>query len=106
KVPSGSVKRLHYSAEGPPALSVRLQEVFGLYESPRLADGRVAVKMELLAPNQRPVQVTQDLGSFWSNTYAEVRKELRQRYPKHQWPEDPRDGIASARVLRRRKGQP
>ena len=101
KVPSGSTKRLRYDSEGPPVLSVRLQEVFGLYESPRLADGRVPVKMELLAPNQRPVQVTQDLASFWANTYAEVRKELRQRYPKHQWPEDPRDGIASARTMRR-----
>ncbi len=103
KVPSGSTKRLRYDAEGPPALAVRLQEVFGLYESPRLANGRVPVKMELLAPNQRPVQVTQDLASFWATTYAEVRKELRQRYPKHQWPEDPRDGVASARVLRKRK---
>ena len=79
-------------------LSVRLQEVFGLYDSPRVAGGRVPVKMELLAPNQRPVQVTQDLASFWRNTYAEVRKELRRRYPKHQWPEDPRDGIATTRV--------
>lgn len=103
KVPSGTTKRLRYDAEGPPTLAVRLQEVFGLYESPRLADGRVPVKMELLAPNQRPVQVTQDLASFWATTYAEVRKELRQRYPKHQWPEDPRDGIASARTVRRRK---
>ncbi len=103
KVPSGSLKKLRYAAEGPPVLAVRLQELFGLYESPRLADGRVPVKMELLAPNQRPVQVTQDLASFWANTYPEVRKELRQRYPKHQWPEDPRDGIASSRTLRRRK---
>ena len=102
KVPSGSTKRLRYG-EGPPALAVRLQEVFGLYESPRLAGGRVPIKMELLAPNQRPVQVTQDLASFWANTYAEVRKELRQRYPKHQWPEDPRDGVASVRTMRRRK---
>ena len=103
KVPSGSTKRLRYEADGPPVLAVRLQEVFGLYESPRLADGRVPVKMELLAPNQRPVQVTQDLASFWANTYSEVRKELRQRYPKHQWPEDPRDGVASARTMRRRR---
>ena len=103
KVPSGSTKRLRYDIEGPPTLSVRLQEVFGLYESPRLADGRVPVKMELLAPNQRPVQVTQDLASFWATTYTEVRKELRQRYPKHQWPEDPAEGVASARTLRKRR---
>jgi ATP-dependent helicase HrpB len=97
-IPSGRQAKLRYEVEGPPVLSVRLQEVFGLYDSPRVAGGRVPVKMELLAPNQRPVQVTQDLASFWRNTYAEVRKELRRRYPKHQWPEDPRDGIATARV--------
>lgn len=97
-IPSGRRARLRYEAEGPPVLSVKLQEVFGLAETPRVADGRVPVKMELLAPNLRPVQVTQDLSSFWSNTYAEVRKELRRRYPKHQWPEDPKDGIPSARA--------
>lgn len=102
-IPSGRQARLRYEAEGPPVLSVRLQEVFGLYDSPRVAKGRVPVKMELLAPNQRPVQVTQDLASFWANTYAEVRKELRRRYPKHQWPEDPKDGVASARVRPRRR---
>ncbi len=97
-IPSGRAARLRYPAEGPPVLSVRLQEVFGLYATPRVADRRVPVKMELLAPNQRPVQVTQDLESFWASTYAEVRKELRRRYPKHQWPEDPREGIATAKV--------
>ena len=95
-IPSGRAAKLRYEAEGPPVLSVRLQEVFGLYESPRVAG--VPVKMELLAPNRRPVQVTQDLASFWAHTYATVRKELCRRYPKHQWPEDPADGIASARV--------
>ncbi|MEO1230506.1 MAG: ATP-dependent helicase HrpB [Myxococcota bacterium] len=102
-VPSGRRLRLRYPPEGPPVLSVRLQEVFGLAETPRIAGGRVALKMELLAPNQRPVQVTQDLASFWARTYAEVRKELRRRYPKHQWPEDPADGIPSARAKPRRK---
>lgn len=101
-IPSGRRAKLRYEPDGPPTLSVRLQEVFGLYETPRIAKGRVPVRMELLAPNQRPVQVTQDLKSFWENTYEEVRKELRRRYPKHQWPEDPKEGIPSARVRPRR----
>ena len=96
-VPSGRRVRLRYLSEGPPVLSVRLQEVFGLYETPRVADGRVPVKMELLGPNHRPVQITQDIASFWKHTYRDVRKELRRRYPKHQWPEDPAHGIPSAR---------
>ncbi len=101
-VPSGRRAPLRYETEGPPVLSIRLQEVFGLLETPRVLNGRVPVKMELLAPNHRPVQVTQDLASFWSRTYDEVRKELRRRYPKHDWPEDPADGIPSARARRRR----
>ncbi|MBK8012886.1 MAG: ATP-dependent helicase HrpB [Deltaproteobacteria bacterium] len=105
RIPSGRVAPLAYaSADGtePPVLSVRLQEVFGLYETPRVAGGRVPIKVELLSPSARPVQVTQDLASFWRNTYQEVRKELRRRYPKHQWPEDPRDGVATTRVRPRR----
>ncbi len=100
-VPSGRTAALRYETEGPPVLAIRLQEVFGLYETPRVARGRVAIKLELLAPNMRPVQVTQDLASFWATTYAEVRKELRRRYPKHQWPEDPREGIPSAKTKKR-----
>ncbi len=105
QVPSGSNIRLKYPAEGPPVLAVRLQEVFGLYDTPKVAGGRVPVRMELLAPNMRPVQVTQDLRSFWDSTYTDVRKELRRRYPKHQWPEDPKDGIASRRVRPKRSPQ-
>ena len=104
EVPSGRKVRLKYPAEGPPVLSVRLQEVFGLYKTPKVGGGKVAVKMELLAPNQRPVQVTQDLESFWAHTYADVRKELRRRYPKHQWPENPADGIPSRHVRPRAGG--
>ena len=69
---------------------MKLQELFGLSESPRVADGRVPVLLHLLSPAGRPVQVTSDLASFWSRTYPEVRRELRGRYPKHAWPEDPR----------------
>ena len=89
-VPSGSMIRLQYFADGrPPVMEVRLQEVFGLLETPTLNEGRNKVVMHLLSPGFKPVQVTQDLKSFWATTYAEVRKELRSRYPKHSWPEDP-----------------
>jgi ATP-dependent helicase HrpB len=72
-----------------PTLAVRLQEVFGWLDSPRIAAGRLPLTLELLSPARRPVQVTRDLLSFWRHGYAEVRKELRGRYPKHYWPEDP-----------------
>ena len=75
-----------------------LQEVFGLAESPRIAEGRVPVTLELLSPARRPVQVTRDLESFWSRGYHEVRKELKGRYPKHYWPDDPREATATRRV--------
>jgi ATP-dependent helicase HrpB len=88
-VPSGSAIRLDYEPGRPPVLAARIQELFGLAATPRVAGGRVAVVMHLLAPNFRPEQVTEDLASFWKNTYAQVRKELRARYPKHSWPEDP-----------------
>ena len=85
----GKPLRLRYDAEGPPVLAIKLQRMFGIRETPRVANGRVPVKLELLAPNMRPVQVTQDLMSFWETTYPEVRKQLRARYAKHAWPEDP-----------------
>ena len=88
-VPSGSRLALDYAQGTQPVLAVRIQEVFGMASSPRVADGRVPVLMHLLSPARRPVQVTSDLASFWANGYAEVRKDLRGRYPKHDWPEDP-----------------
>jgi len=90
EVPSGNRIALHYEPGRSPVLAVRIQEVFGLRETPRVARGRVKVLLHLLAPNMRPQQVTDDLESFWSNTYAQVRKDLRRRYPKHAWPQDPR----------------
>jgi ATP-dependent helicase HrpB len=96
-VPSGSRIPLDYSS-GVPTLAVRLQEVFGLVESPRIVAGRVPVTLQLLSPARRPVQVTRDLASFWTRGYHEVRKELKGRYPKHYWPEDPREAIATHRV--------
>jgi ATP-dependent helicase HrpB len=89
EVPSGSRLALHYEEGRPPVLAVRIQEMFGLADTPRLAGGRVRVLLHLLAPNYRPQQVTDDLASFWNNTYLQVRKDLRARYPKHAWPEDP-----------------
>lgn len=88
-VPSGNHIRLRYEVGRPPVLAARIQELFGMRESPRVAGGRVPVVVHLLAPNGRPQQVTDDLASFWRTTYGEVRKELRARYPKHSWPEDP-----------------
>ena len=96
-VPSGSNIRLDYS-EAPPILAVRLQELFGLADTPRIAQGRQQVKLHLLSPARRPVQVTQDLANFWRTTYAEVKKDLKGRYPKHYWPEDPLVAEATARA--------
>jgi ATP-dependent helicase HrpB len=98
QVPSGSRIRLTYEVGRPPVLAVRIQEVFGLAETPRIAGGRVKVLLHLLAPNQRPQQVTDDLASFWANTYETVRKELARRYPKHVWPDNPLQAIPTARA--------
>ncbi|QHF30421.1 ATP-dependent helicase HrpB [Pseudomonas sp. R32] len=100
-VPSGSNIRLDYS-ETPPILAVRLQELFGLAETPRIAQGRQQVLLHLLSPARRPVQVTQDLANFWRSTYAEVKKDLKGRYPKHYWPDDPLVAEATARAKPRK----
>ncbi|MFI8374949.1 ATP-dependent helicase HrpB [Pseudomonas helleri] len=100
-VPSGSSVRLDYS-EHPPILAVRLQELFGLSDTPRIAGGRQTVKLHLLSPARRPVQVTQDLANFWRSTYAEVKKDLKGRYPKHYWPDDPLVAQATARIKPRK----
>jgi ATP-dependent helicase HrpB len=90
QVPSGSLISLIYSPLGlPPVMEVRLQEMFGLTETPTINEGRTRILLHLLSPGYKPVQVTQDLNSFWQTTYHEVRKELRMRYPRHHWPEDP-----------------
>jgi ATP-dependent helicase HrpB len=98
QVPSGSRLRLHYSPGEAPVLAVKLQEMFGLADTPRIAGGRVAVMLHLLSPAQRPVQITQDLKGFWENTYREVKKELKGRYPKHPWPDDPWTAIPTRRT--------
>ncbi|MBW8875685.1 MAG: ATP-dependent helicase HrpB [Acidobacteria bacterium] len=102
EVPSGSHVKLLYEPGKPPVLAARIQELFGLSETPRVAAGRVPVLLHLLAPNGRPQQVTHDLRSFWENTYAEVRKELQGRYPRHAWPTDPWNARPERRPGRRR----
>jgi ATP-dependent helicase HrpB len=89
QVPSGSRIRVDYADAGTPVLAVRLQEVFGMKETPRIGGGRVPVTMQLLSPAQRPVQVTRDLAGFWRTSYFDVRKEMKGRYPRHHWPDDP-----------------
>jgi ATP-dependent helicase HrpB len=103
EVPSGSRLALRYEEGRPPVLAVRIQEMFGLRQTPRVAAGRVRVLLHLLAPNYRPQQVTDDLESFWQNTYPQVRKELRARYPRHAWPEDPWNAVPQRRPRRRRQ---
>lgn len=95
QVPSGSRIAIDYSDPLQPVLPVRLQEVFGWQETPRIAGGRVPLTLHLLSPAQRPVQVTKDLDSFWQDAYFEVKKDLKGRYPKHHWPDDPREAAAT-----------
>lgn len=101
QVPSGSNIRIDYS-QHPPILAVRLQELFGLAETPRIAQGKQPLILHLLSPARRPVQVTQDLANFWRSTYLEVKKDLKGRYPKHHWPEDPLVAEATARAKPRK----
>ncbi len=98
EVPSGSRIALDYSEPTAPVLAVKLQEVFGWTSTPMLMDGRVSLTLQLLSPAQRPVQVTRDLAGFWRSSYFEVRKELRGRYPRHPWPEDPLTAEATRRA--------
>lgn len=101
-VPSGSQIALTYEEGRPPVLAARIQEVFGWSDTPRVAGGRIRVLLHLLGPNYRPQQVTDDLASFWNNGYPIIRKELRRRYPKHSWPEDPWQAQPEAKGGRRR----
>jgi ATP-dependent helicase HrpB len=98
QVPSGSRIPVDYSVAESPTLSVRLQEMFGLSDTPRIAKGRVPLTLHLLSPAQRPVQVTKDLASFWRDAYFEVKKDLKGRYPKHYWPDDPMAAMPTNRA--------
>lgn len=101
-VPSGSRKKLRYSAGEPPVLAVRLQEMFGLGDTPRICSGKIAVILHLLSPAQRPLQVTGDLKGFWDRTYPEIKKELKGRYPRHHWPDDPWEAQPTSRAKSRK----
>ena len=101
-VPSGSNIRIDYATADLPVLAVRLQEMFGCKETPRVAGGKVPLLLHLLSPAKRPVQVTQDLARFWTGSYHDVRKELRGRYPKHHWPDDPLTAPPTAKSKRSR----
>lgn len=100
-VPSGSRIPIDYSDASAPVLAVRLQEMFGLADTPRVGGGRVPLTLHLLSPAHRPMQVTRDLAGFWKTTYFDVRKDLRGRYPKHHWPEDPLAAEPTARAKRK-----
>jgi ATP-dependent helicase HrpB len=100
-LPSGRTAALEYREDGRVVASVKLQELFGLADTPRVGPARTPVTFQLLAPNGRPVQVTTDLRSFWTTGYQEVRKELRARYPKHPWPDDPWTATPTHRTRRR-----
>jgi ATP-dependent helicase HrpB len=102
EVPSGSRIRVDYSGEIP-VLAVRVQEMFGCADSPRVAGGRQPVLVHLLSPAGRPVQVTQDLAGFWAGSYHDVKKEMRGRYPKHHWPDDPLNATATCRSKRKNR---
>lgn len=102
-VPSGMRRKLKYALGEPPVLAVKLQEMFGLADTPRIARGRVPVLLHLLSPRQTPIQVTQDLKGFWERTYPQVKKEMQGRYPKHPWPNDPWTATATHRAKPRKR---
>jgi ATP-dependent helicase HrpB len=97
-VPSGMARAIEYAHDAEPVLAVKLQELFGLADTPRIADGRVPLMLHLLSPGGKPLQVTRDLKGFWDRTYPEVRKEMKGRYPRHPWPDDPWTATATHRA--------
>jgi ATP-dependent helicase HrpB len=101
-MPTGSRIPIDYADPDAPSVAVRIQEVFGLAESPRVLGGHVPLTMQLLSPAHRPVQVTRDLAGFWRTSYFDVRKDLRGRYPRHEWPEDPLAATPTRRAKPRR----
>jgi ATP-dependent helicase HrpB len=96
--PTGSAAPIDYEAEQGPTVSIRVQELFGLAQHPAIAGGRVALVIELLSPAHRPVQVTRDLPGFWRGSYADVKVEMRGRYPRHPWPDDPANALPTRRA--------
>ena len=101
EAPTGTKLKINYGLNDNPSIEVRLQEIFGWLTTPEVAHGKVSLVIHLLAPNYRPVQITKDLKSFWNSGYHEVKKELKTRYPKHSWPEDPLTAKPEAKGRRR-----
>ena len=97
-LPTGTRARIDYRDDNAPCASMRMQEVFGLAATPRIGGGRVPVTFKLLSPAHRPLQVTRDLASFWRNAYVDVRKDMRGRYPRHYWPENPLEAEPTKRA--------
>jgi ATP-dependent helicase HrpB len=97
-VPSGSSIEVDYSTIEQPKISVKIQEMFGMIETPKILNNKIPLQIELLSPAMRPIQITNDLKSFWDNSYEEVRKELRGKYQKHYWPEDPYEAVATKKT--------
>jgi ATP-dependent helicase HrpB len=98
EAPTGTAAPIDYEAEGGPAIALRVQELFGLSEHPSLAGGRIPLTLHLLSPANRPIQITRDLPGFWRGSWAAVRSDLRGRYPRHFWPEDPAAATPTARA--------
>jgi ATP-dependent helicase HrpB len=98
RAPTGTAAPIDYGAEGGPAIALRVQELFGLKEHPSLAGGRIPLTVELLSPAHRPIQITRDLPGFWRGSWTSVRADLRGRYPRHFWPEDPASAAPTARA--------
>jgi ATP-dependent helicase HrpB len=97
EAPTGNRHAIDYQTEGAPALHIRVQELFGLTQHPSIADGRLRLTLYLLSPARRPIQITRDLPGFWQGSWAAVRAEMKGRYPRHPWPEDP---VAAAPTVR------
>jgi ATP-dependent helicase HrpB len=98
RAPTGTAAPIDYEAKGGPAISLKVQELFGLMEHPSLARGRIPLTLELLSPAHRPIQITRDLPGFWHGSWGAVRTDLRGRYPRHFWPEDPASAAPTARA--------
>ncbi|MCA1999328.1 MAG: ATP-dependent helicase HrpB, partial [Hyphomicrobiales bacterium] len=96
--PTGNTHPIRYEGEGAPAVAIRVQELFGLRTHPAIAGGRLPLTLELLSPAHRPIQITRDLPGFWRGSWADVRADMRGRYPKHPWPEDPAAAAPTARA--------
>jgi ATP-dependent helicase HrpB len=101
EAPTGNRHPIDYAGEGAPVLAIRVQELFGLKQHPAIANGRLPLTLQLLSPASRPIQITRDLPGFWAGSWRDVKADMRGRYPKHPWPDDPANAEPTARAKRR-----